>query len=190
MKAADGDKGEDIMKAALELFVERGFHGTTVPAVAERARVAAGTIYHYFTSKDALVNAVFQRWKQAMIAEMMRDFPLDGSPREQFRAVWERMAGFAVAHPKPFAFVEIHQHGAYLDAQSRVLETSILDFGVQMVMRAQSVQALKPLPPTLLMEFSIGAFCGVFRAAMGGRLPLTRETFLNAEQCAWEAVRA
>jgi AcrR family transcriptional regulator len=186
----EGDKKEDILEAALDLFVERGFHGTSVPSVAEKARVAAGTIYHYFDGKDALVNAVFQRWKQAMVAEILRGFPFEGSPREQFRTVWDRMANFALEHPRGFAFVEIHQHGVYLDAVSRGIENQILDFGVQMVIRAQERHALKPLAPNLLMEFAIGAFRGVFNAATNGRLPLTRETFVLAEQCCWEAVRA
>jgi TetR/AcrR family transcriptional regulator, repressor of fatR-cypB operon len=188
--SADSDKAEDILRAALDLFVERGFHGTSVPSVAEKAKVAAGTIYHYFASKEALVNAVFQRSKQAMAAEILRDFPFGGSAREQFRTVWDRMAAFALAHPKEFAFVELHQHGAYLDAQSRGIEHQIVDFGIQMVIRAQEAQALKPLSPTLLMELAIGAFRGVFHAALEGRLPLTRETLMAAEQCAWEAVRA
>jgi AcrR family transcriptional regulator len=190
MAQGDGDKGEDILQAAVDLFVERGFHGTSVPSVAEKARVAAGTIYHYFQSKEALVNAVYQRWKQAMAAEILRDFPFQGSPREQFRAVWGRMADFAIAHPREFAFIELHQHGSYLDAASRAIEHQTVDFGVQMVLRAQESQALKPLPPTLLMEFAIGAFRGVFRGTINGRLPLTRETFMVAEQCGWEAVRA
>ena len=190
MAAHDPDKAEAILAAALDLFVERGFHGTSVPSVADKAGVASGTIYHYFDSKEALVNAVFQRWKQAMVAEMLRDFPFQGSAREQFRAVWDRMAAFALAHPREFAFVELHQHGAYLDTQSRAIEHQILDFGVQMVIRAQEAHALKPLAPALLMELSIGAFRGVFHAALDGRLPLTRETLMAAEQCAWEAVRA
>lgn len=178
------------MRAALDLFVERGFHGTSVPSVAEKARVAAGTIYHYFEGKEALVNAVFQRWKRVVSAEVLRDFPFEGSPREQFRAVWTRMGEFAVAHPREFAFIELHQHGSYLDAESRAIEHQIVDFGIQMVLRAQAAQALKPLSPPLLMELANGAFIGVFRAAMDGRLPLTKATFMEAEQCCWEAVRA
>ena len=55
-------KHEAILDAALALFVERGYHGTAVPAIAERAGVAAGTIYHHFESKEQLVNAVFELW--------------------------------------------------------------------------------------------------------------------------------
>jgi AcrR family transcriptional regulator len=42
------DKREAILGAALELFAERGFHGTAVPQIADKAGVGAGTIYRYF----------------------------------------------------------------------------------------------------------------------------------------------
>ena len=54
---------ECILSAALELFAEKGFHGTAVPEIAAKAGVAAGTIYRYFDSKEAMVNAVYQRHK-------------------------------------------------------------------------------------------------------------------------------
>ena len=186
---AEQDKGEAILAAALDLFVERGFYGTSVPSVAERAGVAAGTIYHYFDSKEALVNALFQRWKGAVAAEVLRDFPFDRPPREQFRTVWERMTSFALAHPKELAFLELHHHGSYLDEESRRIEHQIVDFGIETVRRAQEAEALKPLPPGLLMEFANGAFLGVFRGALEGRLEMKAETFLQMERCCWEALR-
>ena len=60
---ATATKQEQILHAALELFTERTFAGAAVPLVAERAGVATGTIYRYFPSKEALLNAVYQQWK-------------------------------------------------------------------------------------------------------------------------------
>ncbi|HEY5240492.1 MAG TPA: TetR/AcrR family transcriptional regulator [Polyangiaceae bacterium] len=190
MTAHDTDKGEAILAAALDLFVERGFHGTSVPSVAERAGVAAGTIYHYFASKEALVNALFKRWKGEISTRVVSDFPFDRPVREQFRTIWERMADFALSHPKELAFLELHHHGSYLDDESRRIENQTLDFGIEMVKRAQSDEALKPLPASLLVELSNGAFLGVFRAGLEGRIPLTKATLMDAERCCWEAVRA
>ncbi|MGZ3428822.1 MAG: helix-turn-helix domain-containing protein, partial [Polyangia bacterium] len=68
---SDEAKSDAILKAALELFVERGFHGTPVPLVAERAGVGAGTIYRSFESKEALVNALYQRWKQTIARQIV-----------------------------------------------------------------------------------------------------------------------
>jgi AcrR family transcriptional regulator len=188
--AQEHDKGEAILDAALQLFVERGFHGTSVPSVAERAHVASGTIYHYFASKEALVNALYKRWKGAISARVLTDFPFGRPAREQFRTVWERMADFALTHPKPFAFLELHHHASYLDDESRAMLNGIMDFGVEMIRRAQAEQALKPLPAILLMELVNGAFIGVFKAGVEGRISLTPEVFQAAEQCCWEAIRA
>ena len=47
-------------KAALQLFAERGYHGTSVPSVMERAGVGGGSLYRLFESKEVLVNAVFR----------------------------------------------------------------------------------------------------------------------------------
>ena len=60
------DKREAILQAALELFAERGFHGTSVPSVAERAGVGAGTIYRHFESKEALALEAFDYAVQQM----------------------------------------------------------------------------------------------------------------------------
>ena len=184
------DKADAILGAALDLFVERGFHGTSVPSVAERAGVAAGTIYHYFTSKEALVNALYKRWKAAISARVVSDFPFQRPAREQFRTIWERMADFALKYPKELAFLELHHHGSYLDEESRRIENTTLDFGIEMVKRAQADEAIKPLDAVVLVELANGAFLGVFRAGLEGRVPLTKQTLMDAERCCWEAVRA
>src|SRR5947208_125730 len=48
---------EAIMDAALAVFRERGYEGTTIPAIAERAGIAQGTLYNYFPSKEKLLFA-------------------------------------------------------------------------------------------------------------------------------------
>ncbi|HUQ02799.1 MAG TPA: helix-turn-helix domain-containing protein, partial [Kofleriaceae bacterium] len=88
-------KQDAILDAALRLFVERGFHGTAVPEVAEEAGVAAGTIYHYFEGKQALVNALYRREKEKVTRAIHASFPAGGSPREQFAAIWRELSRFA-----------------------------------------------------------------------------------------------
>lgn len=49
-----------IQEAALALFVERGVEATTTKAIARRARVAEGSIYRHFASKDDLAHALYR----------------------------------------------------------------------------------------------------------------------------------
>ena len=49
----------DILAAAHALFIERGFHATSMRQIAQQAEVALGGIYNHFTSKEDLFTAVF-----------------------------------------------------------------------------------------------------------------------------------
>src|SRR5687768_7757790 len=124
--ATKADKRDGILDAALELFADRGFHGTAVPLVAEKAGVGAGTIYRHFEGKEALVNALFQREKGSLGAAILRDFPYDKPARQQFTHFWQRMTRYAAEHPVAMRFLELHHHGPYLDQRSREMEQALL----------------------------------------------------------------
>ncbi|AKF09463.1 TetR/AcrR family transcriptional regulator [Sandaracinus amylolyticus] len=185
----DTGKRDVILDAALELFAERGFHGTAVPLVAERAKVGAGTIYRYFESKEHLVNALYRREKQRMTAALADGFPFDQPPREQFHVLFERAIAFMKGNAISVRFLELHHHAAYLDAESRALE----EHGnalVEAAFRASIAQlAMRDLPPALLVAIVWGVFDGLLRAWSEGRLELSPAVVAQAEQCCWEAIR-
>jgi AcrR family transcriptional regulator len=185
-----GTKRDAILDAALELFSERGFYGTAVPTVAERAHVGAGTVYRYFESKEALVNALYQREKLAFVSQLMDGFPVEKPTREQFREIWNRLWAYVQKHPQSAVLLELHHHAAYLDAGSRALEDRVMEPILAFVRDAQSKQALKPLDPQLLVAIVYGAFIQVGKAIWCGQLQVNPETLARAEACVWEAVRA
>ncbi len=47
-------KAKDILKCALPVFAEKGYHSATVDDIAQRAKVAKGTVYLYFSNKEDL----------------------------------------------------------------------------------------------------------------------------------------
>src|SRR5580765_5152966 len=157
------DKYEALLSAALQLFVERGFYGTAVPEVAKRARVAAGTVYTYFPSKEALVNALYRKWKTALGQRVFMVFPIDAEPREQFDTMWRSMTEFALQHREAFMFLELHHHATYLDKESRELENQLKDFASGAIARGQAHGCFKPMNTILLMELLFGSFVGMMR---------------------------
>jgi TetR/AcrR family transcriptional regulator, fatty acid metabolism regulator protein len=69
------DKRRLILDAAIRVFAERGFHHCRVSDVADEAGVAYGLVYHYFGSKEEILNQVFmERWQLMLdaIAEIDR----------------------------------------------------------------------------------------------------------------------
>lgn len=184
-----GDKRAAIQRAALELFVQRGFHGTTVPDIATRAGVGAGTIYRYFPSKEVLVNELYRAEKTRFAHEALNDLKAAGGARELFRTLWMRMARYATAHTDSLQFLEVHHHADYLDDESRALEQRMLMLFNQVIVAAQGRGELKPLPPRMLMCIVMGGFVGVVRCSLEAGEPLAQAPWEAAEQCMWEAIR-
>ncbi len=70
------DRKRQILRAAVEVFAERGFHRTRVSDIAKKAGVAYGLIYHYFDSKDHVLNCIFEEnW--AIFLKILRDYQVN-----------------------------------------------------------------------------------------------------------------
>jgi AcrR family transcriptional regulator len=182
------DRRESILDAALACFVERGFHGTAIPQIAEKADIAAGTIYHYFDGKEALVNALYRHWKGAVAQRVFKAFPPAAPVRKQFEVMWDEMVAFARAHQAAFAFIELHNHASYLDAESLAIDRGIKDFGAGIIKRAQADGLVKPIDAYVLMELVFGAFINMMRASWEGRIDLTDALLRACEQACWDAI--
>jgi TetR/AcrR family fatty acid metabolism transcriptional regulator len=85
------DKRRQILDAAIKVFARRGFHATRVSDIADEAGVAYGLVYHYFDSKDQMLNELFtERWSLLLAAIEETD---GGAPARQRL---EAVAGFIV----------------------------------------------------------------------------------------------
>ena len=60
---------QELLAAALELFVEKGFAATRIEEVAQHAGVSKGTLYLYYPSKEELLKAVISHNLSDRIAE-------------------------------------------------------------------------------------------------------------------------
>ena len=84
---APADKRRVILDAAVRVFARQGFHTCRVSDIADQAGVAYGLVYHYFSSKDEILDTLFlERWglMLAAIAEIDRS---ERSPREKLHAI-------------------------------------------------------------------------------------------------------
>ena len=68
---------EKILEAGLELFAERGYHATSIAEIGERAGIAKSVLYHYFSSKAGLYEAILESEMQDLIAQVADALPSD-----------------------------------------------------------------------------------------------------------------
>ena len=91
-KAPPIDRRQQILDAAVRVFARQGFHSCRVSDIADEAGVAYGLVYHYFRSKDQVMNELFtERWSLLLAAIDEAD-GREVAPREKLDAV----AGFII----------------------------------------------------------------------------------------------
>lgn len=164
MTTEELDKRGLIMTSALALFTESAYASTSVPQIAARAGVAAGTIYRYFPSKEALANAIYQQEKAVMrdaLSAALAAVPSNSGAEHETRACWAALLGLLHDHRAGVLFLEGQQHAAYLTDESRRVGTEVdaLAFGV--IMRGQQAGTVTAGDPAIPTAMLFGAFVGL-----------------------------
>lgn len=80
---------DEVLRAALELFAEQGYANTSVQQIVQAAGVTKGAMYHYFTSKDDLLFAIYERMLSLQKRRLDEITAAGGDTEAVLRAVCE-----------------------------------------------------------------------------------------------------
>lgn len=144
------DKREQILKAALKLFVEFGFHGTPTSRIAQQACVSNGTLFHYFKTKDELVVALYVYIK----GNVASCFDLDQKEGETVKTTFKRMylswVFWALERPVEFKFVrQFHSSPYFAMVSDQTLQDQMSNL-MEFMQNSVDARILKPLPVDFL----------------------------------------
>jgi len=94
------DRRQELLDAAVRVFARKGFHAARVGDIAEEAGVAHGLLYHYFRSKDEVLETVFRDTWRLLVRETER-IEASGAPLpEQVRRFARIYLGSWLATPE------------------------------------------------------------------------------------------
>jgi AcrR family transcriptional regulator len=108
------DKKEAIIKAAFKLFTERGFHGTPTSLISKDAGVATGTLFRYFPTKEALINAAYARAKSHMAIAIKAGIDAEPTIEDKARRIWKNTIWWGLENPEEFLFIEQFASSPYI----------------------------------------------------------------------------
>lgn len=109
---APRDRSEEVYAAALRLFTEKGYHATSMQDIADAVGLYKGSLYHYISGKEELLERVFEGAMDALLCDAERviaDASL--SPRLQLRKLLE-VHVMAVASNLDALTVYLHEYRA------------------------------------------------------------------------------
>jgi AcrR family transcriptional regulator len=147
-----------LVDAARELFARDGYEATSLDAVAARAKVTKGAVYHHFEGKRQLFEAVFSREVQRMATPLATAYARKKDPWEAFKAGCRAFVDECL-EPGLQRIVLLDASAAIGWEGIRRLEAPLLELMELAISRAAAAGRIAPRPPAPLAYFLFGAIC-------------------------------
>ncbi|MGU3780751.1 TetR family transcriptional regulator [Burkholderia metallica] len=157
------DKHEAILAAAARALAEDGASATTA-RIARLAGVAEGTVFTYFETKDALLNALYLSLKAGMREAMMAGFPEHAPVEQAVRHAWNGYVSWGVADPDARRALQQLNVSGRIDNAHRAAGAE--GFGGINVLLRELVAASGALKPDEAYAFCASLFTSIAETAM------------------------
>lgn len=113
-----------ILTAALDLFVQHGYHNISIHEIQKQAQVSIGSIYNYFGGKEGVARALYQHILHELDQAVDDIIAECGSPAEQCRRVITDLFNYTETHRNIIAFAFHPKHAEFLPEEPRPSDSS------------------------------------------------------------------
>jgi AcrR family transcriptional regulator len=180
------DKRDAILAAALRLVARTGLPNTPMSAIAREAGVAAGTLYLYFPSKEAMLNALYLD----LLADQDRALAADASPaeatpagaspaaapldpREALWHAWSTRARWHFDHPDAWNFLQQCRTSGVLTDETRAAEARMVAEGYRQFETAVATGLLRDLSVQVFWALFAGPIHALAQLRDAGEIEIT-----------------
>lgn len=186
------DKREEIIRAALELMAEQGFHGAPMAMIAERAGVGAGTIYRYFENRDVLINELYRALEEKMYPYILEGYSTEAPFRARFLHLGTALLRYFIEHPLHFRYLEQFHNSPYGVAFRRdklLGNEKGCDAYRELFDQGLAQQVLKDFPLVILFDLAFGPLISVARDHILGFVHLDEAMITRTIEACWDGIR-
>ncbi|MEI7816972.1 MAG: TetR/AcrR family transcriptional regulator [Desulfuromonadales bacterium] len=186
------DKRAEIVRAALELIAENGFHGAPMAAIAEHANVGAGTIYRYFENKDVLITELYQDLEERMFPGILEEYAADKPVRERFLHLGTSLMHFFIENPLDFRYLEQFHNSPYgvEHRRDKILgKKEGCNVFRELFEHGVSLQVIKDLPLVILFALSFGPILAVARDHILGFVNMDSAMIARTVDACWDGIK-
>jgi AcrR family transcriptional regulator len=184
-------KQEEIMVAAAEVIAERGFHGSPMAMIANKAGVASGTLYVYFKSKEELIDALYRQMDATFQEELQRGYPSHKSIKERFIHIGLTSMNYFLSNPRQFRYLQQFHNSPYGAAQRRekMSRFDTPDIIRELFEEGVAQGVLKDLPLIVMLSMMFGSMVNVARDHVFGLIRLDELQMSQVLEACWDCIK-
>ena len=183
------DKRQQLLWAAVRVFARKGFHASRVGDIAEEAGVAHGLLYHYFKSKDQVLEAVFHENWSILLARIESVEETDEPAADQIRHI-AAIVLRTWLHLPDVVRVVIQEFGRSPELAERIGElTRPIDVLQRVIARGvERGEFRKEVDPVFAATVVYGSIDELLTGWVLGRVPSGEDDVAAAEQTLCEVI--
>jgi TetR/AcrR family fatty acid metabolism transcriptional regulator len=183
------DKRQQLLGAAVRVFARKGFHASRVGDIAQEAGVAHGLLYHYFKSKDQVLEAVFHENWSILVARIESVEETDEPAADQIRHI-AAIVLRTWLHLPDVVRVVIQEFGRSPELGERIGELTLpIDVLQRVIERGiKRGEFRKDVDPAFAATVVYGSIDELLTGWVLGRLPSDEEAVARAEQTLVEVI--
>jgi TetR/AcrR family transcriptional repressor of multidrug resistance operon len=190
MKPKDEKKIAAIASATYDLVAEYGLSALTLADIAKRVGIATSTLYVYYSSKESLLDAVYERAKTATFHRILVDDDRALPFKARIRRIWGNMLNNRLQNHAEIGFEEQYYHSAYLSDANRQLGAKFLAAVMEIMVSGQQSEQIKDVPLPLIVSFTGGTIKELANAIRSKGLPDDETIRTQAFLLYWDAIKA
>ena len=186
------EKRDEIVRAALELIAEHGFHAAPMAMIAERAGVGAGTIYRYFENKDVLITELYREVEERLYPALLEGYTPDKPIRERFLHLGTALLRYFIENPLDFRYLEQFHNSPYGVEYRRdkiLRKKEGCDVFLELFELGISQQVMKDFPLVVIFALSFGPLIAVARDHILGFIALDDSFIIRTVEACWDGIR-
>jgi len=183
------NKRERILLAARRLFVKQGFHNTPTSAIAREASVANGTLFHYFDTKEELINTLFKETNKSFFAISTAGIDNEKTIKRKVRLLWYNNVKWAMNRPQDFLFLQQYRNSPFISqlTQDEISEHSGLYYGL--IDHGIDKGILKDIPTDLMYQLITYQIYGIINYLFQHKEFQNNSTYLSmAFEFLWDSI--
>jgi len=180
-------KRNDIIRAALELFVEKGIEATTTREIAERARAGEGTMYRHFPSKEEMAWQIFKDHLDDFMTELETAIKDKDSAKDRLQAMISTFYQLFEKDPTVYTYLLLSEH--QLARRMTDAHRTPVDLLIETIKYGQKRGEIRRQDPNLAAAFTFGIVLRVTLFKIYGRISGNIQNIVNEvlEGC-WRSI--
>jgi len=184
------DKREMVLQAALKLFNHNGFEKTPTALISKEAGVATGTLFHYFPSKEDLINTVYLTCKDSMVRNLMYGLNGELPWKSRYRTLYHNFMEWGLTCPEEISFFRQYSNSPYIREKTKQEGLARFSVLIGFIQEGIAAEIIRPMDMEYLAILISGMFMANLEYYDAHQSVCDRDAFVDVSFCVlWDAIK-